>query len=195
MQKIFSVVIALGLLLVLQVTSYAAPAVDGFIGVPWGASRQQVQKAMEERGFALLEQRPDGTYDVYQGTFAGNPAQLSFSYEKNFFYRGEAAFLHVKDRDYYTVKAYYAELRELITAKYGRPVEINALGSNPISYSKWEDLPTTAEPPGKVTIMLRDGPNMFRAGNASHSAYSVIVSYDIGTSWVRQLAVKDVKDI
>lgn len=186
-----------GLLMLLvfsTLSAYAAPPIDGFISVPWGSSREQVQKAMEERGFTLLEQRDDGFSDTYQGTFTGQPAQLRFIYEKNVFYKGEAAFLHVRDKDYYAVKAYYTELKGLLTAKYGPPVERSSIGSQPLSYSKWEDLPATTSHPGQVTIMLREGPELFWP-EKNHSSYSVIVSYDIGSSWARQIAVKDIKDI
>jgi hypothetical protein len=197
MQKLLCTMIALSLLLVTQMTSYAAPPpVDGFVGVPWGASRQQVAAAMAEKGFILLEQRADGSIDKYQGTFAGQPAELEFWYEKNVFYRGEAAFLHVKDKDFYVVKAYYIELRDLLTAKYGSPREVTSIGSKPISYSIWEHLSATATPPGRVAIQVREGPALFGTGpslgNNLYQAHSVIVVYDIGASWAR---IKDVKDI
>lgn len=194
MKNLFSAVLALSLLMLFTASSYAASSVDGFIGVPWGASRQQVQKAMEERGFTLLEQRADGFIDTYQGTFTGQSAQLTFIYEKNVFYKGEAAFLHVRDKDYYAVKAYYTELKGLLTAKYGPPMERSSIGSQSLSYSKWENLPATARHPGQVTIMLREGPELFWP-KKNHSSYSVIVSYDIGSSWARQIAVKDIKDL
>lgn len=194
MRNLFSAVLALSLVMLFTASSYAASPVDGFIGVPWGASRQQVQKVMEERGFTLLEQRADGFSDTYQGTFTGQPAQLAFIYEKNVFYKGEAAFLHVRDKDYYAVKSYYTELKGMLTAKYGQPMERSSIGSQPLSYSKWENLPATASHPGQVTIMLREGPELFWP-EKNHSSYTVIVSYDIGSSWARQIAVKDIKDL
>lgn len=193
MKKLVAAVVFCTVMLALTAASYAAPPVEGFIGVPWGADRQQVQKAMEERGFTLLEQRTDGFSDTFNGTFAGQPAQLRFIYEKSFFYKGEAAFLHVRDRDYYTVKAYYNELRGLLAAKYGSPAEISSLGIRPLACSKWEGLPTTAPIPGQVTIMLREGPEMFWPD--SRFSHSVVVIYDIGATWARQLAVKDMKDL
>jgi hypothetical protein len=193
MRKIISAAVALAFFAVLQATVYAAPPVDGFLGVPWGASRQQVQKAMEERGFTLLEQRADGYSDTYRGTFVGKAAELTFFYEEKIFYRGQAAFIHVKGRDYHTVKAWYAELRDLLAAKYGRPYERTALDANPVSYSKWENLPAAAEPPGRIKIFLQDGPHKFRDG--TDWAHTVIVSYDIGSSWVRQRTATDLKDL
>lgn len=170
------------------------PTVDGFIGVPWGASRQGVQKAMEERGFTLLEQRADGFSDTYRGTFTGQPAELEFLYEKNVFFRGEVTFLHISDKGYYVVKDYYNEIKDLLTAKYGLPVERTSIGSQPLSYSTWENLPATTRQPGQVRILLREGPVLLKSSKSQYS-HSVIVSYDIGVSWARQIAVKDIKDL
>jgi len=171
--------------------------VDGFIGVPWGASRQQVQKAMEERGFTLLEQRADGIVDTYQGTFTGQPAELKFQYENNLFISGEANFLHVKGQSLDAVRAYYMELKGMLTAKYGSPTElIDAAGRTPACI--WEQLPTTATPPSQVTIHARYGPVFYGTGylgNGVYQASGVTVRYYIGSSWAHQKAVKDIKDI
>ncbi len=177
--------------------SAASPAVDGFIGVPWGASRQQVRQAMEERGFTLLEQRADGIIDTYQGTFTGQPAELKFQYESNVFFSGEANFLHVKGQSLDAVRAYYMELKGLLTAKYGLPAELtDAAGKTPVCL--WERLPATATPPGQVTIQARYGQVFYGTGylgNGLYKASGVTVSYSIGSSWARQKAVKDIKDI
>lgn len=84
-----AVVLAMVCLALWTVPVYAGPAVEGFSGVPWGASREQVQAAMAEKGFTLLEQIP-GVADKYKGSFAGHAAELKFFFHKNLFYSGEA---------------------------------------------------------------------------------------------------------
>lgn len=201
MRKIFGLFIVLTLFLVAQLTGYAAPPVEGFMGVPWGADRQQVQKAMEERGFKLLEQRADGVVDTYQGTFVDQPAQLKFQYYKNgsVFYSGSAAFLHVKGRSPDSAMAYYYELKGLLTAKYGTRTALATDGSGRLEYaSLWQGLPATATPSGQATIQLRHGPIIYGTGywgNGLSEAYGVEVSYYMDSSWAHQKSVKDIKDL
>ena len=175
--------------------AYAAP-VDGFIGVPWGASRQEVQKVMQERGFTLLEQRADGIVDTYRGTFTGQPAELRFQYQNNVYFAGTAAFLHVKG-SFDGSMAYYYELKEQLTAKYGTPLTYNIASGSERS-SRWEGLTTMATPPGRVFIHLRYGPVSYGtgyAGQGSFEANGVAVQYSIGSAWASQKAVKDHKDL
>lgn len=197
MRRVFVILTVLSFLLALQVTSYAAPPVEGFMGVPWGASRQQVQKAMEERGFKLLEQRADGVVDTYQGTFTGQPAELNFQYEKNVFFYGSAAFLHVKGQSLDAALAYYQELKGLLTNKYGVPmVYADEYGREKVS--RWEGLAAAATPPGQVSIQLMYGKVFYGTGylgNGLYQATGVAVNYGIGSAWARQKAVKDVNDL
>ena len=197
--KVFGLVVLFSLvLMVFTIPGYAAPPpVDGFIGVPWGASRQQVQKAMEERGFTLLEQRADGCVDTYQGTFTGQPAELKFQYENNVFFGGDASFLHIKGASLDAVQAYYLELKGMLTAKYGMPMELtDATGKTPVCL--WERLPAVATPPGQVTIQARYGRVFYGTGywgNGLYLASGVTVSYSIGSAWARMRNVKDSKDL
>jgi len=48
-----------------------------------GASREQVQAAIAEKGYTLLEQGAKPAYEKYRGTFAGHPAELRFFYERS----------------------------------------------------------------------------------------------------------------
>jgi len=196
-KKFTPVSIVLLMVLVLSaLPAYAAPPLDGFIGVPWGASRQQVQKAMEERGFTLLEQRADGIVDTYRGTFTGQPAELKFQYEKNAYFAGTATFLHIKG-SFDASMAYYYELKGLLTAKYGTPtVYANAAGQE--SVCRWEGLPATATPQGQVNIQLRYGKVFYGTGywgKGMYEADGVEVEYSIGSAWARQKAVKDINDL
>jgi len=197
MKKIFRTLIVLSLLLILQSTGYASPPVDGFIGVPWGSGRQEVQKLMAERSFTLLEQRADGVVDKYQGTFVGQPAELTFQYENNIFFRGEAAFLQVKGQSIDATRAYYTELRGMLTAKYGTPTREYADASNMTVGSSW-DVPTTATPPGQVNIYARYGSVFYGTGywgSGIYVASGVSLSYDIGSSWAHLKGNKHINEL
>lgn len=176
-----------------------AATVDGFIGVPWGASRQEVQKAMEERGFKLLEHGADVVLDYYLGTFTGQPAELVFMYQKELFISGEANFLHVKGQSLDAARAYYLELKGMLTAKYGPPSQCLSPGDGkPDVVCLWQELPTTATPPSLVTIQARYGQVLYGTGflgNGGYMATGVTVKYYVPSSWASQKAVKDIKDL
>lgn len=48
---------------------------DGFIGVPWGASTEQIVKVMNERGYRQLTGTTTGKL-AFKGAFAGAPCKL-----------------------------------------------------------------------------------------------------------------------
>lgn len=197
MKKIFRTLIVLSLLLILQATCYASPPVDGFMGVPWGSGRQQVQKVMEERGFTLLEQRADGIIDKYQGTFVGQPAELTFQYQNDVFFSGEAAFLHVKGQSVDATRTYYMELTGMLKAKYGLPTREYVDASGLTVGSSWE-VPTTATPPGQVNIYARYGGVAYGTGylgSGLNIASGVSLSYDIGSSWARLKGNKHINEL
>lgn len=199
-QKVAAFVVLFSLALCfspLQTASQAAPTVDGFMGVPWGANHEQVQRAMEERGFTLLEQRADGIVDKYRGTFTGRPAELTFQYENNVFFEGEAAFLDVKGAESDVVRLHYMEMKELLTAKYGSPAkEYSAENGRNIACA-W-DLPTTVTPSGRVTIYMWYGKAMYGTGYLGSGLYmdsGFTVRYSIGSTWARLKGGKDIKDL
>jgi hypothetical protein len=187
MRKLFCAVLILSVLLATQIPGYAQrPAVDGFIGVPWGASRAQVQAAMAKKGFTLLEQRADGVFDRYTGTFAGHPAELEFSYEKNVFHYGQAELLDAQMENWgprtNAMVMIYREMVQVLAAKYGPPDEtyIDVPGENRAVASVWENIPTTATPPGKVAITIYG-----KAGNL-RNMFTVRVDYSINRGWALQ---------
>lgn len=197
MRKIISTVIILGLLLVLQTAGQAAPAVDGFMGVPWGANHEQVQKAMEARGFTLLEQRSDGIIDKYRGTFTGKPAELSFQFENNVFFEGEAAFLDVKGAQETVVRLSYLEMKQLLTAKYGSTAEEYTNADGESNACAWH-LPTTVTPSGRVTIYMWHGKAIYGTGYYGNGLYEdsgYTVRYSIGSTWARLKGGKDINDL
>ena len=171
------------------VTAYAAtPSVDGFLGVPWGASRTQVEKVMGERGFTLLVQRSDVEVDIYQGTFADYPAELCFDYTKNALYKGSAAFLDVKGREPLIRQQRYIEMKNLIALKYGPPSQ-EYVGYKDIEFiSNWENLSTTGSPPGRVSIEVRWIAVSYNAGILEGAG----VSYSVGREWLKLKSAKDI---
>ena len=178
MRKLFCAVLILSVLLLTQIPSYAQrPAVDGFLGVPWGASKAQVQAAMAKKGFALLKQ-VSAEEDVYQGTFAGHPAELTFYYKKNVFYCG-SAFLQPGGEN--VVESTYYEMVELCKAKYGRPDKMRDYMPGLIMAGTcvWKDMPATATPPGKVDIFIVGG----KPGSRGEERLGVRVQFEIGMGW------------
>lgn len=181
----------------------APPAVDGFLGVPWGAGRVQVAAAMSKMGFPLLQQRDDGSVDSYQGTFAGHPAQINFYYVDNVFYEGWAGFTDSKATwggfnnpdtrsQLVMLKLEYLELLRVFTAKYGNydiaGTATNPNNSNEIVYEKtsWEHVPTTATPASNVTIAVSYGTTGgFGIGYRQPMSIGVSVRYSIGDAWAR----------
>ena len=192
MRKIFGAMIVLSLLLATRMTCFAAPPpVDGFMGAPWGASRQQVEAAMAEKGFALIEQRADGVVDRYRGVFADHPAELLFRYNKNVFYYGEAHLLDAQGKGLDAALDAYHAMARLLTAKYGPP-DRKDYGVVPgpdkkekivNGFSEWDNIPTTATPSGHVKISVVGG---------YIGTHDVRVSYDIGETWTLLKSVKDI---
>lgn len=132
MRKALDVVIALCLLLLLQATVFAAPPVEGFIGLPWGSSREQVDNAMAEQGFIKLA-KPDWCATVpgnalcdpglvnYDGRFAGDRAEIRFLFQNKALYRGwvilsSSETIYLQDQ----VNA-FRNMKGLLTEKYGSP--------------------------------------------------------------------------
>lgn len=63
---------------------------DGFAGIPWGASKAQIIKTMNERGYhQITGAKPDQLH--FKGEFAGVPCQLNFDMIVDSFHTGEAS--------------------------------------------------------------------------------------------------------
>lgn len=180
MKVLFGAVLILSVLLVTQIPCYAQrPAVDGFIGVPWGASKVQVQAAMSKKDFALIERRTDGHLDIYKGTFAGHPAELTFLYQKNVFYSGWAELLDVPSSRDILLFVTYPEMKQLFKAKYGlynfEEYSPDSSGKVISKFCTWKDLSSTITPPGNVEINIEA--YFLKEGNVMR------ITYSIGKSW------------
>jgi hypothetical protein len=104
----------------------AAPVVpEGFLGVPWGASPEDVEKAMAERHYA---KDPDSKPDryIYVGSFAGERAYVIFSFINDKLFEGGANLIDVfrdaREGDYRgLVDQRFRALEESLVQKYGDP--------------------------------------------------------------------------
>jgi len=106
-------------------SAHAAPVPDGFLGVPWGASPEDVEKAMAERHHA---KDPDSKPDryIYVGSFAGERAYLIFSFINGKLFEGGANLIDVfrdaGEGDYRgLVDLRFRTLEESLVQKYGKP--------------------------------------------------------------------------
>ena len=105
----------------ITVTGEAA-ALDGVLGVTWGASPQDVKQVMDKTGFTLWREDTDpqvGYFAIYaDGLYAGySVTGLTFSFLSNQAY---AAKVSISDKRA-DIQAAYADLKKLLTQKYGLP--------------------------------------------------------------------------
>ena len=110
------------LLLVNVSATGTAAAPEGILGVTWGASPQDVKQVMDKTGFTLWKEDTDpqvGYYATYaDGLYAGySVTGLTFSFLSNQAY---AAKVSISDKRA-DIQAAYADLKKLLTQKYGLP--------------------------------------------------------------------------
>lgn len=163
---------------------WAAASVDGFVGVPWGANSAAVTAAMTQRGFAPLSQTAEKA--EFQGQFADEPANLTFYFMKDRFFRGEAELLKARNMDKAAALKYFEEFAGMLQAKYGKSERVGAYSKDIEIYTySWYNLPAAAQPPGQAGITISGG--QFGKKNA------VIIDYSISTDWVKtQYLPKDI---
>lgn len=103
-------------------TTAATPArgVDGVLGIPWGAARDQVTQTMLEReGVTLDEKRSkDTTLAFSGGRFAGMSGLAYFFYFFEDKLCKAVVFLNADDRH---PVSDYTSVRKLLVEKYGKP--------------------------------------------------------------------------
>lgn len=153
------------------------PAVEGFVGVPWGASRLQVASVMREKGFTLITNRVAGFYDadLYRGSFADHGANLYFHYDgKDSFSSGEAFLLTVQGHNFDVAMSGYYDLTSLLKAKYG-PFEQESIGEG-WRLCRWDNLPTKGASPAKAEIEVQGGRIPDYSGK-NEQLYGVWVQY------------------
>jgi hypothetical protein len=145
------------LLMCFALTAYAAPVPEGFVGVPWGSSRDQVIKIMSERGWR--EAYHDGK--TYYGSFAGFPEGLIiFGYTGNVMTSGSAELQRATSG--YQSRQVFDDAYKLISEKYG-PAEINSMknsdrtSSMPVLYwTKWQIVDDVSSDRYEITLGTSD---------------------------------------
>ena len=135
----------------------APPKVDGFLGIPWGATAAQIDKAMAAQGFSFVEAVRSGRVDIreYKGTFAGYPCTIQFSLKANtFFFARVADICMTKGTGgNQKIQENAEKLEMMISAMYGLPSSAET-PLNPIIYNvDWNGLPSSAAA-DKVNIRM-----------------------------------------
>ena len=116
---LFTVMI-LCLLFVMQSVGYAGVAPEGFVGVLWGASSEQINKTMRERGYKKIESNNPDILRFF-GTFGSQPCDLSFNLSMNSFYQGTA---YCSQNEQHATTKWFFELEvKKLSEKYGPPDE------------------------------------------------------------------------
>jgi len=78
MKKVYILMVLLICFIFGQITYCAEPAtLDGFLGLPWGASSQQIKNLMKTRPKTTLKSE-DQKVIIYESTFAGEDAEIGF---------------------------------------------------------------------------------------------------------------------
>ncbi len=93
---------------------------EGFMGIPWGASKDQIIKAMNEQGHRQLTSEKSNQLD-FEGDFAGVPClHLYFNLRANSFYSGSAWGCAWSTNHRYTQNIFEGMVNTL-SKKYGPP--------------------------------------------------------------------------
>lgn len=172
---------------------HAAPSVEGFSSVPWGASHEQVRTVMTEKGFVFLQEIKSSdlySFDRYKGDFAGYAAELRFYYYKDVFYRGAAVFLDVlNSNSQLQCEVYYESVKKLFVAKYGRATTEQVFSDGRGNWvgesATWNALQAEAKPQGQVTIIIKSGRSAAWHEIDLQMGSRLIVMYDLGEAWGR----------
>ena len=148
MKKVFSILILLISLFTgfnLAIAEEPIKTLDEFLGIPWGASPQEVDQAMLKRNATRVEAMDNGEIIIYSDTFIGKEAQIAFYYFENKMYQA-GAFISSPE---YQVIDDWKEICDLIAEKYGKPTNKYFYFKSP--YSNGDGFETQALQLGKAT--------------------------------------------
>ncbi len=177
--RVSTLVILISLLLLcFTVTAYAALVPDGFVGVPWGTTREQVMKMMSERGWR--EANNDGK--SFYGSFAGFPeGTVSFGFTGNAITSGSAELQ--RGTNGYQSKSVFDVGYKLISEKYG-PAVINTMknddrtSSMPFYYwAKWDIVDDVSLDRYEIQLSTNDSVYWVTNNGQSTRLYTVNVYY------------------
>ena len=118
--KVSILVIVFSLILMcFNVSAYATPSPEGFVGVTWGASRAQIKQIMSERGWIRCTNAPL-TEEVFKGAFDGRTCDLHFVMVGDSFVEGYANPLaRLPIRNIWATRSAYESTVKHLTEKYG----------------------------------------------------------------------------
>jgi len=137
-----------------------AASVDGFVGVPFGSSRQQVATSMDQRGFKQVDEATISertSWVVYRGTFMDLPADLTFKFGEGGFYIGEADFVYMRDQEILVAMSFYPAFKKKFVLKYGKPDIDDGPAGGGGAISRWDNLRSAGKTPVPARIMLWAG--------------------------------------
>jgi hypothetical protein len=119
-RKVFFLALLFSLLVVFTASAYAAPALNGFIGIPWGANGEQVRQGMAQNGFSFHNDNKWGilTQQTFEnGSYAGYMSYLGSAFLKyDTMYKGGVS---IKATDGGGLDFLYSRLKNLLQDKYG----------------------------------------------------------------------------
>ncbi|MBA4389938.1 MAG: hypothetical protein C0399_03270 [Syntrophus sp. (in: bacteria)] len=118
--KVLYLVVTTVLVVIFAGIAKAGDVPDGFAGLPWGASRAEVKKAMAERYYPKDPESKAHVY-IYNGEFAGYKADLVFRFINNKVYEGGALFLY-RETNKYSIDQCFSDLEAQLIRKYGNPI-------------------------------------------------------------------------
>ncbi|TRZ88817.1 MAG: tetratricopeptide repeat protein [Methanosarcinales archaeon] len=164
----------------------------GFMGIPWGASTQQIIKTMSEQGYRQLTGTKPGKL-AFRGAFAEVPCELEFYLIANSFYSGSADHCAIGP---YRVgpQRYFEQVVKMLSEKYGPPQnhdyfgasaekekEIEAGGAAIIcAFAEWDLVDSRTSDKYSVDVVL------WRAWYADGTLnYDVSISYKADSLWER----------
>lgn len=92
---------------------------DGFAGIPWGASHDQINKTMSQRSYRQITSEVPGGL-IFKGAFAEASCQLYFNLTANSFHPGKADFCDISP-DPRLPQATFNRIIKMLSEKYGPP--------------------------------------------------------------------------
>lgn len=171
-----SCVLAIICVILLTTTLYAAPAPEGFVGVPWGATRAQLKQIMSERGWIRCTNSPP-TQEVFKGSFDGMACDLHFVMVGNSFVEGYADPLaRFPLRNFGVTKNAYESTVKRLTEKYGPPqkTEPDAYASTWGPATTWEIGDGVISDKYRIRVILNRDGTWFSDVNGEHTYFCVV---------------------
>lgn len=187
--KICILVILFSLILICFAASVSATSVvpDGFVGIPWGANKDQISKIMNDRGYTTQGTIPDSrdlpSTLLYRGAFGGQNGQLEFRLLNNVFHMGRATYLGMFAAEP-AKESIYMQIVNQIGAKYGAPQSdkiTDVKGNSGKTYrygdAQWDFIDSESFEKYMISVdLLPTGFNMFSQYNNQSFGY-VTVTY------------------